>query len=50
MGVISVRLDDELESKLNYLMKKLKLVDKSTYIRHLLNNSLSEEMIKVLCK
>ena len=50
MGVLSVRLDDELESKLNFLMKKLKIVDKSTYIRQLLDNSLSEEMIKVLCK
>jgi len=50
MGVLSVRLDDELESKLNFLIKKLKIVDKSTYIRQLLDNSLSEEMIKVLCK
>ncbi len=50
MGILSVRLDDELESKLNFLIKKLKIVDKSTYIRQLLYNSLSEEMIKVLCK
>jgi predicted HTH domain antitoxin len=50
MGVLSVRLDDELENKLNFLMKKLKIVDKSTYIRQLLDNSLSEEMIKILCK
>jgi len=50
MGVLSVRLDDELESKLDFLMKKLKIVDKSTYIRQLLDNSLSEEMLKILCK
>jgi len=50
MGVLSVRLDDELESKLNFLMKKLKIVDKSAYIRQLLDYSLSEEIIKVLCK
>jgi predicted HTH domain antitoxin len=50
MGVLSVRLDDELESKLDFLMKKLKIVDKSSYIRQLLDNSLSEEMIKILCK
>lgn len=50
MGVFSVRLDDELESKLNFLMKKLKIVDKSTYIRQLLDYSLSKEMIKILCK
>ncbi len=50
MGVLLVRLDDELERKLNFLIKKLKIVDKSTYIRKLLDNSLSEEMIKMLCK
>ena len=50
MGVLSVRLDDELESKLNFLMKKLKIVDKSSYIRQLLDSSLSDEILKVLCK
>ncbi len=50
MKVLSVRLDEELESKLSFLMKKLKIVDKSTYIRQLLDKSLSEEMLDVLCK
>jgi len=50
MGVLSVRLDDELKSKLNFVIKKLKIVDKSTYIRQLLDNSLSEEIIKILYK
>ena len=50
MKVLSVRLDDELENKLNFLMQKLKIIDKSTYIRQLLDKSLSEEILEVLCK
>ncbi len=50
MKVLSVRLDEELESKLNFLTKKLKIADKSTYIRQLLDKSLSEEILEVLCK
>ncbi len=50
MNVLSVRLDEELNSKLSFLMKKLKIVDKSTYIRQLLDKSLSEEIIEILCK
>jgi predicted HTH domain antitoxin len=50
MKILSVRLDDELEHKLNFLMKKLKVVDKSTYIRQLLDRMLSEELLEVLCK
>ena len=50
MPVLSVRLDKNLEKKLEFLMDKLKIKDKSTYIRQLLDKSLSEEMIGVLCK
>ncbi|MGQ4876088.1 MAG: UPF0175 family protein [Promethearchaeia archaeon] len=50
MSVLSVRIDKDLEAKLNFLMKTLKIKDKSTYIRQLLNKSLSEEMINILCK
>ncbi len=50
MKVLSVRLDDDLERKLSFLMKKLKIIDRSTYIRQLLEKSLSEEIIEVLCK
>ena len=49
MHVLSVRLDDDLEGKLNFLMKKLKIIDKSAYIRQLLDKSLSGEMLEVLC-
>ena len=50
MKVLSVRLDEDLERKLSFLMKKLKIIDRSTYIRQLLEKSLSEEMLEVLCK
>ena len=50
MHVLSVRLDGDLEKKLDFLMKKLKIIDKSTYIRQLLDRSLSEEMIELLCR
>ena len=49
MHVLSVRLDDDLEGKLDFLMKKLKIIDKSAYIRQLLDKSLSEEILEVLC-
>lgn len=49
MNVLSVRLDEDLKKKLDYLMKKQKIFDKSTYIRQLLDKSLSEELIRVLC-
>jgi predicted HTH domain antitoxin len=50
MAVLSVRLDKDLEKKLEYLMKKLKIKDKSAYIRQLLDKALSEEIIDILCK
>jgi len=50
MHVLSVRLDGNLEKKLSFLMEKLKIIDKSTYIRQLLDKSFSEEILEVLCK
>ncbi len=50
MKILSVRIDDDLEQKLSFLMKKFKKKDKSSYIRQLLEKSLTEEMFEVLCK
>ncbi len=50
MKVLSVRLDEEIERKLRILMEKLKIIDKSTYIRQLLDKKLSEELQEQLCK
>lgn len=48
MSVLSVRLDKELEEKLQFLMKKQKIVDKSAYIRRLLKRSIREELLDYL--
>jgi len=50
MKILSVRIDDDLDEKLGFLMAKLKKKDKSSYIRQLLEKSLTEEMFEVLCK
>jgi predicted HTH domain antitoxin len=49
MSVLSVRLDPELEEKLQYLMDKRKIVDKSAYVRQLISKSLTEDLIDFLC-
>lgn len=48
MSILSVRIDTELEKKLEFLMKQLHIEDKSSLIRKLLNNSLDEEIIHLL--
>ncbi len=50
MKILSVRIDDDLDQKLSFLMAKLKKKDKSSYIRQLLEKSLIEEIFEVLCK
>ena len=49
MKILSVRIDDDLDQKLSFLMTKLKKKDKSSYIRQLLEKSLTEEIFNVLC-
>ncbi len=48
-GVLSVRIDKELEEKLDYLMKKRHVVDKSAYVRQLLNKSIASELLDYVC-
>ena len=43
-----MRLDKELEEKLQFLMKKQKIIDKSAYIRRLLKQSIKEELLDYL--
>ncbi len=50
MSVLSVRIDKELEEKLKFLMEKQKIVDKSAYIRKLLDESIKEELLDFLSK
>ena len=47
-GVLSVRLDSELEEKLALLMRKKRVVDKSAYIRQLISRSLIEDLLDYL--
>jgi predicted HTH domain antitoxin len=49
MGVLSVRIDKELEEKLDFLMKKQQVVDKSAYVRQLLNKSIASELLDYVC-
>lgn len=46
---MSVRLDPELEEKLQYIMEKRKIVDKSAYVRQLILKSLSKDLLDYLC-
>ncbi|HME52869.1 MAG TPA: hypothetical protein VKM55_11675 [Candidatus Lokiarchaeia archaeon] len=48
MSVLSVRIDPELEEKLNFLMASKKIVDKSAYIRQLLDKSIEVDLLDFL--
>ncbi len=49
MAVLSVRIDPELEKKLEFLMRAQQIVDKSAYVRQLLARSIAEDVIEYLC-
>ena len=46
--VLSVRMDAELEKRLTFLMEKKKIVDKSSYVRQLIDRSLSADLLDYL--
>ncbi|TFH11434.1 MAG: hypothetical protein E4H14_00780 [Candidatus Thorarchaeota archaeon] len=46
--VLSVRMDKELEKRLAFLMEKRKIVDKSSYVRQLIDRSLSNDLLDYL--
>ena len=48
MGILSVRLDDDLEKRIEFLLRQRKIVDKSAFIRQLLDKSTREELINFL--
>lgn len=50
MSVLSVRLDKELESKLALLLEMRKIVDKSAYVRQILDRVVSEDLIDTLAE
>lgn len=46
--VLSVRMDKELEKRLAFLMDKKRILDKSSYVRQLIDRSLSEDLLDYL--
>ena len=50
MSILSVRLDEETEKKLQHLLKLRKINDKSAYIRQILDRSLQDELIELYCQ
>ncbi|MCE7733396.1 MAG: hypothetical protein GPJ54_00870 [Candidatus Heimdallarchaeota archaeon] len=49
MSVLSVRIEEELEKKLNKILKLKNIQDKSAYIRQVLNQSLQEDLVDYYC-
>ncbi len=49
MKTLSVRIDDSLEQLIQYITEKRKIIDKSAYIRELLDKSLRKELLDYLC-
>jgi predicted HTH domain antitoxin len=50
MSILSVRLDKEIEKKLQHLLKLRKINDKSAYIRQILDKSLQADLIEQYCQ
>lgn len=48
--VLSVRMDKELEKRLAFLMEKRKIVDKSSYVRQLIDRSLTDDLLDYLAE
>nr|MDO8118038.1 UPF0175 family protein [Candidatus Sigynarchaeota archaeon] len=48
MSVLSVRIDPVLEEKLAFLMREKKIIDKSAYVRQLLDKSIMHDLIDFL--
>lgn len=48
--VLSVRIDEELERRLAFLMERRKIVDKSSYVRQLIARSLSDDLLDYLAE
>ena len=48
MPVLSVRIDEDLEKRIEMLMKRQKMNDKSAYIRQLLDRSVEQDLIDFL--
>jgi len=48
--VLSVRIDEDLKERLSYLMNRRKIVDRSAYLRQLIDKALTEDLIDYLAE
>jgi len=46
--VLSVRIDEDLKERLSYLMDRRKIVDRSAYLRQLIDRALTEDLLDYL--
>ncbi|MBD3159845.1 MAG: hypothetical protein GF309_13765 [Candidatus Lokiarchaeota archaeon] len=46
--VLSVRIDEDLKERLSYLMDHRKIVDRSAYLRQLIDRALTEDLLDYL--
>jgi predicted HTH domain antitoxin len=49
MKVLSIRIDNEFEKTLNFLMEHKKIIDKSAYLRQMMEKSLQSDLLDYLC-
>ena len=50
MVVLSVELDKDLEEKLQFLMKKQKIIDKAKFVELLLTHAINKELLELLSR
>ena len=50
MSILSVRIDKDIEEKLNLILDLKKIQDKSAYIRKLLSKSIQTDIIEDFCQ
>ncbi len=50
MSILSVRIDEEMEQKLQHILNARKIQDKSAYIRQILDHSLQADLIEIYCQ
>jgi predicted HTH domain antitoxin len=48
--VLSVRIDEDLKERLSYLMDRRKIVDRSAYLRRLIDRALTEDLLDYLAE
>jgi predicted HTH domain antitoxin len=50
MSILSFRIDNDFETRLEYILKKRKITDKSAYLRNLLDKSVQQDTLDYLAQ